>query len=77
MQQVSYTWDHGFETYCNPMSQHALRDTLWTAGKAYKMASFGMRAMISLRLDQFFGSCKLKFSPDYTPSETGLERLLT
>jgi dimethylglycine dehydrogenase len=35
-----------------------------------------MRAMMSLRLDKWFGSWGREFSPDYTPCETGLDRFI-
>ena len=76
MQQVSYTGDHGFEIYCDPMAQRALWDTLWEAGQPYGITPFGMRAMMSLRLDRFFGSWLSEFSPDYTAAETGLDRFI-
>ena len=77
VQQVSYTGDHGFEIYCDPMGQRALWDTLWEAGQPHGMAPFGMRAMMSLRLDRFFGSWLSEFSPDYTAAETGLDRFIS
>ena len=77
VQQVSYTGDHGFELYCDPMAQRALWDTLWEAGKPHGMTPFGMRAMMSLRLDRFFGSWLSEFSPDYTAAETGLDRFIS
>jgi dimethylglycine dehydrogenase len=40
------------------------------------MRPFGMRAMMSLRLDRFFGSWLSEFSPDYTPGETGMDRFI-
>jgi len=76
-QQVSYTGDHGFELYCDPMAQRTLWDTLWEAGKPHGMTPFGMRAMMSLRLDRFFGSWLSEFSPDYTAAETGLDRFIS
>jgi dimethylglycine dehydrogenase len=76
VQQVSYTGDHGFEIYCDPMAQRALWDTLWEAGQPYGITPFGMRAMMSLRLDRFFGSWLSEFSPDYTATETGLDRFI-
>ena len=76
VQQVSYTGDHGFEIYCDPMAQRALWDTLWEAGQPYGIIPFGMRAMMSLRLDRFFGSWLSEFSPDYTAAETGLDRFI-
>jgi dimethylglycine dehydrogenase len=36
-----------------------------------------MRAMMSLRLDRFFGSWLSEFSPDYTAAETGLDRFIS
>ena len=76
VQQVSYTGDHGFEIYCDPMAQRALWDTFWEAGQPYGITPFGMRAMMSLRLDRFFGSWLSEFSPDYTAAETGLDRFI-
>jgi dimethylglycine dehydrogenase len=76
VQRLSYTGDRGYEIFCDPMAQRQLWDTLWTAGQAYGMQPFGMRAMMSLRLDRFFGSWMSEFSPDYTAAETGLDRFI-
>jgi len=76
VQRVSYTGDLGYEIYCDPMNQRALWSTLWTAGQEHGMKPFGMRAMMSLRLDKFFGSWMREFSPDYTPCETGMDRFI-
>ena len=76
VQRVSYTGDLGYEIYCDPMDQRALWSTLWTAGQEHGMKPFGMRAMMSLRLDKFFGSWMREFSPDYTPCETGMDRFI-
>ncbi|MFT4960102.1 MAG: dimethylglycine dehydrogenase [Paracoccaceae bacterium] len=77
VQRVSYTGDLGFEIYCDPMGQRALWDVLWAAGQDHDMVPFGMRAMMSLRLDKFFGSWMAEFSPDYTAAETGLNRFIS
>ncbi len=76
VQRVSYTGDLGYEIYCDLLSQRALFDTLWQAGQELGIRPFGMRAMMSLRLDRFFGSWQREFSPDYTAAETGLERFI-
>ncbi|NOD96377.1 FAD-dependent oxidoreductase [Ruegeria sp. HKCCD6228] len=76
VQRVSYTGDLGFEIYCDPMAQRQLWWTLWQAGQPHGMVPFGMRAMMSLRLDKFFGSWMREFSPDYTAAETGLDRFI-
>jgi dimethylglycine dehydrogenase len=41
------------------------------------MKPFGMRAMMSLRLEKWFGSWMREFRPDYTPAETGLDRFIS
>ena len=76
VQRVSYTGDLGYEIYCHPMDQRQLWSVLWAAGQAHGMHPFGMRAMMSLRLDKFFGSWLSEFSPDYTAAETGLDRFI-
>ena len=77
VQRVSYTGDLGYEIYCDPMDQRTLWSTLWAAGQDHDMIPFGMRAMMSLRLDKFFGSWMAEFSPDYTPCETGMDRFIS
>lgn len=77
VQRVSYTGDLGYEIYCDPMAQRALWETLWNAGQAFDITPFGMRAMMSLRLDKYFGSWMAEFSPDYTAAETGLDRFIS
>ena len=77
VQRVSYTGDLGYEIYCDLPSQRALWDVLWDAGQPHGMRPFGMRAMMSLRLDKSFGSWLSEFSPDYTAAETGLDRFIS
>ncbi len=77
VQRVSYTGDLGYEIYCGPMAQRQLWTTLWAEGQKHGMVPFGMRAMMSLRLDKFFGSWLSEFSPDYTAAETGLDRFIS
>ncbi|MEM6406986.1 MAG: FAD-dependent oxidoreductase [Pseudomonadota bacterium] len=76
VQRVSYTGDLGYEIYCDPMHQRALWNALWEAGQPHGLTPFGMRAMMSLRLDKFFGSWLSEFSPDYTAAETGMDRFI-
>ena len=77
VQRVSYTGDLGYEIFCDPMSQRHLWHTLWAAGQSFGMRPFGMRAMMSLRLDRHFGSWHREFSQDYTAGETGLDRFIS
>ncbi|WP_068111495.1 GcvT family protein [Tropicimonas marinistellae] len=75
-QRVSYTGDLGYEIYVDPMSQRHLWRVLSEAGEDLGLRPFGMRAMMSLRLDKGFGAWLREFSPDYTPGETGLDRFI-
>ncbi len=76
VQRVSYTADLGYEIFTDHMSVRHLWQVLSEAGKDLGLRPFGMRAMMSLRLDKWFGSWGREFSPDYTPLETGLDRFV-
>jgi dimethylglycine dehydrogenase len=76
VQRVSYTGDLGYEIYTDFMNQRSLWHALWTAGQDLGIRPFGMRAMMSLRLDKLFGSWAREFSPDYFPGETGIDRFI-
>ncbi|MFV0475940.1 MAG: aminomethyltransferase family protein, partial [Pikeienuella sp.] len=74
VQRVSYTGDLGYEIYVGADDQRALYQALAEAGADLDLRPFGMRAMMSLRLDKFFGSWLREYSPDYTVTETGMDR---
>ena len=76
VQRVSYTGDRGYEIYVPWQQQVALYEVLAGAGDDLGLRPFGMRAMMSLRLDKSFGSWMREYKPDYTPLETGLERFV-
>jgi dimethylglycine dehydrogenase len=76
VQRVSYTGDRGYEIYVPAHHQIALYQVLDEAGRDLGLKPFGMRAMMSLRLDKSFGSWMREFKPDYTPMETGLDRFI-
>lgn len=76
VQRVSYTGDLGYEIYVDADRQVDLYRALIAAGSDLGMQPFGMRAMMSLRLDKFFGSWNSEFSPDYMPAETGMDRFV-
>jgi dimethylglycine dehydrogenase len=76
VQRVSYTGDLGYEIYVPANQQIALYEVLMAAGTALGIRPFGMRAMMSLRLEKSFGAWLREFKPDYTPMETGLDRFI-
>ena len=76
VQRVSYTGDLGFEIYVAAADQATLYETLAPAGADLGLKPFGMRAMMSLRLEKGYGSWFREYRPDYMPSETGLDRFV-
>ena len=74
--RVSYTGDLGYEIYVSADQQSTLYEILTKAGHDLGLRPFGMRAMMSLRLEKSFGSWMNEFKPDYTAAETGLDRFI-
>jgi dimethylglycine dehydrogenase len=74
--RVTYTGDLGYEIYVAPRYQLALYDALHEAGQDLGLRPFGMRAMMSLRLEKSFGAWLREYRPDYTAAETGLDRFI-
>ncbi len=75
--RISYTGDLGYEIYVECDHQVALYHTLMEAGEDLGIRPFGMRAMMSLRLEKSFGSWLREYRPDYTAAETGLHRFIS
>jgi dimethylglycine dehydrogenase len=86
--RVTYTGDLGYEIYVAARHQVALYHALAEAGEDLGLRPFGMRAMLSLRLEKSFGSwmreykpdytpAEREYKPDYTPAETGLDRFVS
>ena len=74
--RISYTGDFGYEIYVDAAHQIALYRALAAAGAEHGMKPFGMRAMMSLRLEKSFGAWMREYRPEYTPAETGLDRFV-
>ena len=74
--RVSYTGDLGYEIYVPRDHQVGLFGLLEAAGQPLGLRPFGMRAMMSLRLEKSFGSWLREYRPDYGPMETGLNRFV-
>ena len=74
--RVSYTGDLGYEIYCDRDHQVALFGLLEAAAEGLDMRPFGMRAMMSLRLEKGFGGWMREYKPEFIPAETGLDRFV-
>ena len=76
VQRVSYTGDLGYEIYVPANQQVALYEELVREGKDLGLRPFGMRAMMSLRLEKSFGSWLREYKPDYMAVETAMDRFV-
>ena len=76
MQRVSSAGDLSYEIFYHQTDQLALWESLWSVGQTIRLCPFGMRTIMSLRSDRFFGSWMRDFSRDYTAAETGLDRFI-
>ncbi len=76
VQRVTYTGDLGYEIYVPAAQQLMLYRALEEAGTDLGLAPFGMRAMMSLRLEKSFGSWLREFRPDFVPAETLVDRFV-
>ncbi|MEO1550612.1 MAG: FAD-dependent oxidoreductase [Pseudomonadota bacterium] len=74
--RVAYTGEQGFEVWV-PRSDHlALVEALLAAAADLGVTLAGIRALNSLRIEKGFGAWGLEYSPDYTPWESGMDRLV-
>ena len=76
VQRVTYTGDLGYEIYVPAAQQLMLYEALESAGQDLGLTPFGMRAMMSLRLEKNFGSWLREFRPDFHPAETLIDRFV-
>ena len=74
--RITYTGDLGYEIYVHRDHEVGLYNALAEAGEDLGLRAFGMRAMMSLRLEKSFGAWMREYKPDYTPAETGLDRFI-
>jgi dimethylglycine dehydrogenase len=74
--RITYTGDLGYEIWVAPEYQRRLYDSLMVAGADLGLANFGMRALLSLRLEKHFGTWYREFRPIYGPFEAGLARFV-
>jgi len=74
--RVAYTGEQGFEVWVPKADHRALVEASWEAGQAHGVTLAGIRALNSLRIEKGFGAWGLEYSPDYTPWESGMDRLV-
>ena len=76
MGRLTYSGDQGYELWTAPEYQVHLYDLLMKAGEPFGIRNFGMRALLSLRLEKSFGTWFREYRPIYTPLESGIDSYL-
>jgi dimethylglycine dehydrogenase len=74
--RINYAGDLGYELWVAPEYQRALFDRIMAAGEPYGLQLFGMRALMSLRLEKNYGTWFREYRPIYTPLEGGITRYI-
>jgi len=74
--RMTYSGDLGYELWITPEYQLALYDALKAAGTASDLQDFGLRALLSLRLEKNYGTWFREYRNVYTPLEAGMDRYL-
>jgi dimethylglycine dehydrogenase len=74
--RINYAGDLGYELWVSPQYQRELFDRIVAAGEPYGLRLFGMRALMSLRLEKSYGTWFREYRPIYTPLESGITRYL-
>ena len=72
--RINYSGDLGYELWVRPEHQRALFDRIVAAGEPYGLRLFGMRALMSLRLEKSYGTWFREYRPIYTVHEAGINR---
>ena len=74
--RLSFTGELGYEIYLPAGQAGAAYDELVQAGAAFDIRPFGLRALVSMGMEKRFGVWSREFSPDYTPSMSGMDRFI-
>lgn len=74
--RISYTGDLGYEIWVSPEYQRRVYDGLKQAGAEFNIRDFGMRALLSMRLEKNFPTWFAELRPIYGPFEGAMERFI-
>ncbi len=74
--RVTYTGDLGYELWVSPEYQRRLYEKVMEAGEEFGVANFGMRALLSLRLEKNWPTWFRELRPIYGPFEADVGRFV-
>jgi dimethylglycine dehydrogenase len=74
--RITYTGDLGYEIWMEPAYQRKVYEGIKQAGAEFGIVDFGMRALLSMRLEKNFPTWFRELRPIYGPYEGGMERFV-
>jgi dimethylglycine dehydrogenase len=74
--RLTYAGDLGYELWMEPAYQRRIYEGFKSAGEEFGIIDFGMRALLSMRLEKNFPTWFRELRPIYGPFEGGMERFI-
>ncbi len=74
--RLSFSGELGYEIYVEPEYQLKLYEEITAAGEGLGLTHYGLRALMSLRLEKNWGAWTLDFRPDFTAAQSGLDAFI-
>ena len=74
--RISYTGDLGYEIWMQPAYQRLVYKGIKDAGEEFGIVDFGMRALLSMRLEKNFPTWFRELRPIYGPFEGSMDRFI-
>ena len=71
--RLSFSGDLGYEIWMEPAYQIRVYDAIMQTGKKYNIVNFGMRALLSMRLEKNFPTWFAELRSIYGPFEAGMD----
>ncbi len=74
--RITYSGDLGYEIWMEPAYQRRVYKALKSAGAQFDIIDFGMRALLSMRLEKNFPTWFAELRPIYGPYEADMDRFV-
>ena len=74
--RISYTGDLGYEIWMEPAYQRLVYEAIKREGEEFGIVDFGMRALLSMRLEKNFPTWFRELRPIYGPFEGAMDRFI-
>lgn len=74
--RITYTGDLGYEIWMQPAYERLVYQGIKEAGEEFGIVDFGMRALLSMRLEKNFPTWFRELRPIYGPFEASMDRFI-